>query len=88
MKMEKVKRLRTKLKKQQKGESNEDGSMSPAEQKEYLAKYRAEIVTPEEETLWKRATSIGGFVHYFGSAKFHAQAGKAFAEALLGLDKK
>ena len=30
----------------------------------------------------------GGAIHYHGSAKFHAQAGKAFAEALIEMGKK
>lgn len=62
---------------------NADGSMTPEQQKAYLETYKAKIVTPQEMALWKRAASIGGFIHYYGSAKFHAQAGKAFAEALL-----
>jgi alpha-galactosidase len=53
---------------------------------EYLAKYRKDLITPEEELLLERAASIGGSIHYFGSAKFHAQAGKAFAEAMLMMD--
>jgi alpha-galactosidase len=44
------------------------------------------LITPEEELLLERAASIGGSIHYFGSAKFHAQAGKAFAEAMLMMD--
>ena len=50
--------------------------------------YNAEVFTPEEIKLKKRATGSGGFVHYHGSAKFHAQAGQAFAEALLELQTK
>ncbi len=67
---------------------NADGSMTPEQQKAYLDAYKAKILTPGEIALWKRAASIGGFVHYYGSAKFHAQAGKAFAEALLEMDEE
>lgn len=88
MKLLKVKQLRNSLRKKAKGHPNEDGSMSPKEQKNHVAAYRAKIVSPDEEKLWKRATSIGGFVHYFGAAKFHAQAGKAFAEAMQDLERK
>ncbi len=76
--------LQTKHKKH----ANKDGTMTSQEQKAYLDKYRSELITPEEESLWKRGASSGGSGHYFGSAKFHAQIGKAFAEAMLEMDKK
>lgn len=40
-------------------------------------------LSPDEEALWKRATSNAGY-HYYGCAKTFALMGKAFAEALLG----
>ncbi|WP_435893452.1 sialate O-acetylesterase [Oceaniferula spumae] len=82
----KVKAMGAKLAKKHPDGPNADGSMTPEDRKEYLKKYREKICTPEEIALWQRATSIGGFIHYFGSAKFHAQAGKAFAEALLEME--
>ena len=39
--------------------------------------------TPEEEEIAKGASNQG--FHYFGAAKFFGPAGKAFAEALLGM---
>ncbi|WP_372808510.1 sialate O-acetylesterase [Pontiella sp.] len=66
---------------------NADGSMTAEERKAYMDDYKAKILTPEEMALWDRATAIGGFIHYYGSAKFHAQAGKAFAEAMLKIEE-
>ncbi len=43
-------------------------------------------LTEDEKFLLKFGSSNQGF-HYHGSAKFFAQAGKAFAEALVGLKK-
>jgi alpha-galactosidase len=87
MKQLKIKWMSDHLRDQHKGHPNESGTMTRQEQQEYLAKFRKELITPEEELLLKRAASIGGNIHYFGSAKFHAQAGKAFAEAMLGLSE-
>jgi alpha-galactosidase len=66
------------------GGPNEDGKMTRQEIAGYLEKYRKELFTAEEEALQERGGGPGGWVHYHGSAKFHAQAGKAFAEALMG----
>ena len=62
--------------------------MTAQERKERVDKYRAELITPDEQALLQRAASTGGNIHYFGSAKFHAQAGKSFAEAILEMEKK
>ncbi|QDV85197.1 sialate O-acetylesterase [Planctomycetes bacterium TBK1r] len=40
----------------------------------------------EDLALKERASGTGGFVYYYGSAKSHARAGQAFAEALLKLE--
>ena len=45
-------------------------------------------MTAEEEAHMQRAMGPGGGVHCHGSAKFYAQAGKAFAEALIARGKK
>ncbi len=60
------------------------GKMTRQEIAGYLDKYRKELFTADEEALQKRGGGPGGWVHYHGSAKFHAQAGKAFAEAMMG----
>ncbi len=54
--------------------------MTAEQQKEYLLKYEAELITPAEAAMWKRGASNQGY-HYFGCAKTFALAGKAFAEA-------
>ena len=83
MKQLKIQRMRTSLHKNAKSGPNADGSMSPADIKKFMENYNTEIFTPEDLALKERASGTGGFVHYYGSAKFHAQAGQAFAEALL-----
>jgi alpha-galactosidase len=45
------------------------------------------VVTPADEALWESAASNRGY-HYFGSAKTFAQIGKAFAEAVMTMQKK
>ena len=60
---------------------NKDGTMTQKQQKDYLTKYRAELISPEEEAMWKRGASNAGY-HYLGCAKTMAQIGKAFAEAM------
>ena len=83
MKQLKIQRMRTSLYKKSKSGPNADGSMSPADIKEFMEDYNTKVFTPEDLAFKKRASGTGGFVHYYGSAKFHAQAGQAFAEALL-----
>jgi alpha-galactosidase len=82
----KVKQMGFLLKTKNKGGPNKDGSMSEAQQKEYLKKYEAELITPEEAAKWKRGASNAGY-HYLGCAKTFALMGKAFAEANLELLK-
>ncbi|MGJ8655212.1 MAG: sialate O-acetylesterase [Akkermansiaceae bacterium] len=84
----KVKAYAQKLAKKHPDFPNADGYMTLDQRREHTEKFRATVLTPEEITLWQRATAIGGFIHYEGSAKFHAQAGKAFADALLTINKK
>lgn len=83
MKQLKIQRMRTSLYKKSKSGLNADGSMSPADIKKFMEDYNTEVFTPEDLAFKKRASGTGGFVHYYGSAKFHAQAGQAFAKALL-----
>jgi hypothetical protein len=53
-----------------------------AEQKEYLKKFEADLITSEEAAKWKRGASNAGY-HYLGCAKTFALMGKAFADANL-----
>lgn len=64
-----------------KNAANKDGRMSTDDQIAYLKKYEAELISPAEAALWKRAASNGGY-HYLGAAKILAPIGKAFADAL------
>ena len=82
----KVKQMAHLLKVKAKGHPNADGSMDEAQQKEYLKKYEAELITPEEATKWTRGASNAGY-HYLGCAKTFALMGKAFAEANLEMMK-
>jgi len=88
MKHLKIRQMRSRLENKHKNYPNEDGTMTKEEQKEYLVKYRAELISPEEEALWKRGASGGGSVHYDGSAKTYSRIGKALAEALVEMEKK
>ena len=82
----KVKQMGHLLKVKAKGHPNADGSMDAAQQKEYLKKYEAELISSEEATKWTRGASNAGY-HYMGCAKTFALMGKAFAEANLAMMK-
>lgn len=83
MKQLKIQRMRTSLYRKAESGPNADGSMSQADIKKFMENYNNEVFTPADLALKKRASGTGGFVHYYGSAKFHAEAGQAFAKALL-----
>jgi hypothetical protein len=83
-KRNKVRAMAATLKNKGKNGPNKDGSMTPEQQKEYLKKYEDELISPAEAALWKRGASNAGY-HYFGCAKTFALAGRAFAEANLGM---
>ncbi len=78
----KVKQMRFLLKSKNKDSPNKQGTMTEAQQEEYLQKYESEVISPEEAAKWTRGASNGGY-HYLGCAKIFAQMGKAFAEATL-----
>jgi alpha-galactosidase len=80
-----VRRMSHLLRTKHKDHPNRDGTMTPAQQREYLDAYRAKIITPEEDEMWKRGASNAGY-HYLGCAKTMALIGRAFAEAMLALD--
>jgi alpha-galactosidase len=63
---------------------NADGKMSAAQQKDYVADYRAKVVGAADDAKYRRGASNGGY-HYLGCAKTMAQIGVAFAEAAYGL---
>jgi hypothetical protein len=82
----KVKQMGHLLKTKNKNTPNKDGTMSAAEQKEYIKKFEAEQITPEEMAMRKRGASNAGY-HYLGCAKTFAVMGKAFADAILEMRK-
>jgi len=63
-----------------------DRKMTKEEQEAYLKEYRAKVITPEDEALWQRGASNAGY-HYLGCAKTMALIGRAFAEAVLEMEK-
>jgi hypothetical protein len=86
----KVKQMRHLLKVKNKNTPNKDGTMDKAAQEEYLKKFEAETISPEEATMWKRGASNAGY-HYMGCAKTFALMGKAFADAnlqMLGVESR
>ncbi len=80
---DKVRRMEGFLKSKHREHPNHDGRMSSAEQRQFLEKYRKELISEEEQAYAQMARSNGAY-HYYGSAKTMARIGKAFAEALVG----
>jgi len=80
-KFAKVNNMSRALRNKTKGQPNEDGKMTPRQQKEYLKEYRAKVISAKDEEMWKRGASNAGY-HYLGCAKTYALIGKAFAEAI------
>ena len=86
-KTSKVNQMRWFLRTEHKDHVNKDGKMTREQQQAYVRAYRAKLVTAEDDALWKRAASHQAY-HYFGCAKTMAQIGKAFAEAMVEMEKK
>ena len=82
-----VKQMSYLLRVKDKNAPNKDGSMDEAQQKEYLKKFEAETISPEEAAKWTCGASNAGY-HYLGCAKTFALMGKAFAEANLEMLKR
>lgn len=85
--MGKVNSMARMLRTKNKRGPNADGSMTKKQQREYVDKYRLEVVGAEDLATYKRGASNGGY-HYLGCAKTMAQIGVAFADALHELGKK
>lgn len=85
-KREQVRSMGSRLKNKDKNGPNKDGSMTDEQQKEYLKKFEADLISPAEVALWKRGASNAGY-HYLGCAKTFALMGRAFAEANLTMLK-
>jgi alpha-galactosidase len=78
----KIRQMGHLLRTKNKNHANADGSMTDAQQKAYLDKYRSELITPDDIALWERGASNAGY-HYLGCGKTMAQIGEAFAKALI-----
>jgi len=85
-KKEKVSQMAYFLRTRHKDHANKDGTMTDAQQREYVKKYEAEIITLAEAGRWQRGASNAGY-HYLGCAKTFALMGRAFAEELLKLSE-
>ncbi|MFK7737823.1 MAG: sialate O-acetylesterase [Pirellulaceae bacterium] len=88
LKLAPVDSMRLKLRRRTKGAPNENGNLSRQEQDDYLKRMQDGLLTESEQQLWGKAASSGGQIHYMGSAKFYAQAGQAFAKALLEISSR
>lgn len=81
-KYEQVRSMAFALKNKNRNGPNKDGAMTGEQQREYLKKFEAGLITPAEAALWKRGASNQGY-HYLGCAKTFALMGKAFADVSL-----
>ena len=81
-KRDRVRQMGYLLRTKNKNHANADGSMSEAQQREYLKEMEAKLITPAEAALWDRGASNAGY-HYLGCAKTFALMGVAFADAIL-----
>jgi alpha-galactosidase len=61
-----------------------NGTMSAPEQREYLKKYKVELISLGEMEIWKRGASNAGY-HYLDCAKTFALMGEAFAQAVISM---
>lgn len=64
--------------------ANADGSMTAEQKREYLKTFESQLISTEDEALWRRGASNAGY-HYLGCAKTFALMGRAFADANLML---
>jgi hypothetical protein len=80
-----VRQMAFEIKNKSKAKPNADGSMTDAQQREYMKKFEEKLISPEEAAMWKRGASNAGY-HYLGCSKTFALMGRAFAEAVLKLE--
>lgn len=86
-KREKIGQMQYYLDSKHKDHPNASGKMTEQQIADYLKKYEADLISPEEKRIWERGASNAGY-HYLGCAKTFAQMGQAFAEANLQLISK
>ncbi len=82
----KVRQMNHFLDSKHKDHANADGAMTAEQKRDYLKKFEAELISPDEVALWNRGASNAGY-HYLGCAKTFALMGRAFAEATLAMLK-
>ena len=82
----KVRQMARQLRNKHKKGPNKDGKMSKAEQKAYIDEYRAKVVGAADLAKLKRGASNAAY-HYLGSAKTMAGIGRAFADAVLKMQR-
>lgn len=80
----KVRQMGYYLNSRHKDHANADGTMTAEQQREYLRKFEADLISPAEVALRQRGASNAGY-HYLGCAKTFALMGRAFAEANLAM---
>jgi hypothetical protein len=85
-KREQVKQMAYLLKTKNKNQANKDGTMTDADQKAFLKKFEADLISPAEAAMHQRGASNAGY-HYLGCAKTFARMGVAFAEAIQTMRK-
>jgi hypothetical protein len=85
-KNDQVRNLARRLANRDRNSANRDGTMSEAEQRAHVERYRAELISSEEQAMFERGASNAGY-HYMGCAKTLARIGVAFAEALLEMGR-
>lgn len=83
-KREQVSQMAYYLRSKHKDHANKDGSMTEAQQREYVKQYEHRIISPTEVAVWQRGASNQGY-HYLGCSKTFALMGQAFAEELIRL---
>lgn len=85
-KKDEVRQMAHLLRTKNKGHANADGSMTEAQQREYVQQFEAKHISPAEAAMWQRGASNAAY-HYLGSAKTFALMGKEFAEATLTMSQ-
>lgn len=83
-KREQVSQVAYFLRSKHKDHANKNGSMTEAQQREYVKHFEAKIISPAEAAVWQRGASNQGY-HYLGCAKTFALMGQAFAAELIKL---
>ena len=65
--------------------AKDETTMTSKQINAFMKEYRAKMISPEKEAMWKRGASNAGY-HYLGCAKTMALIGKALAEANLEME--